>query len=207
MGTKALPVLARLKKLMLSISHDEHNDSGAPWRSRVNRAAAPHLQRSLLHVPKLETLRLNFHSGQFLAYRFLEWLGESEQMPVPAVSLHDDMIQPVSLVHLKDLDLGMLKVSAPTLINVITKFDLVTLNLWRVSILCQRKHDLQAQPDHWARFFSDLADALPASTHLESVLVGQAHQGFHSRTYDKVVRVYFNPLQGQSESAKPYTTS
>lgn len=193
MATSVVPVLAGLKRLMLTVALGAHDTFGAPWLSYdENSMTDASLKRFLHHTPQLRTLRLNFHPEQFLATRFLEWLGKPASVAAPATSLVNLPISPVSLSHLTGLDLGMLNVAPLTLLNVITKFNLLSVNLWKVTLHCKNSNELYEEPDRWACFFHDLSVALPVNTGLRSVLVGFPSQGQYSDNSDKLVRVYFD---------------
>lgn len=193
MAPTVTPVLARLKKLMLTIALNEPTDFGAPWLPYDTSSVTDASLKRLLHATsELKTLRLNFEIGQFFAFRFLEWLGSPASVSVP-VSPANLTIPPVLLSNLTGLDLGMLNVAVPTLINVITKFKITSLNLWKITLHCTDS-ERTTQLDRWACFLQDLSDAVPAST-LKYILIGfvfQAHfVARDSRTH--AIRVYFTP--------------
>ncbi|GAB7353365.1 hypothetical protein MBLNU459_g3847t1 [Dothideomycetes sp. NU459] len=203
MATQFVPVLASLKKVMLTIALDGSNRFGAPWLpyDDSNQTDAP-LKRFILHLPSLETLRLNFRTEQFLAYRFLEWLGCPASPSVPAASSPHQHIPPVSLTNLTGLDLGMLNVAAPTLLLVLTKFNLTSLNLWKITLHCADA-ELLEEPDCWAFLLRDLSAALPLSTNLKSVFIGNASQGSFVATVTKSVRIYFTPPKSDPNKQRP----
>ncbi|KAF1350006.1 hypothetical protein BDV97DRAFT_352965 [Delphinella strobiligena] len=123
MAPKTVPVLAGLRRLMLTIALDAHNYYGAPRVLHDNESVTGvPLQRLLHYTPALEILRLNFDPEQFFAQPLLKWLGQPVSGSTPAAG---SAIPPVLLSHLTSLDLGMLNVEAGTLHNVITKFSLL----------------------------------------------------------------------------------
>lgn len=199
LGAAVIPVLEGLSTLMLTIGLDEPTSFGLPYLSYDSSVTDAPLKRLLQHTPNLEALRLNFEEQQFFAYRFLEWLGTPAPVPfMPTAATPASPIAPVPLSNLTAFDLGMLIVAAPTLLNVVTKFNLLSLSLWKVTIHSADDRDLRKAPDHWAGFLQDLADALPASTQLKSVLLGFIFQGRYTRHKSESVRIQF---------ASPHTNS
>jgi len=161
--------LASLKKLMLTLGATEyqHSNDGPEGAS---------LKRFLHHTVNLEYLRLNFEPWQRFAGHFVDWLSQPASNSATTSHVPDTPTSPVVLPHLTGLDLGMLSVEVSALVNVLTKFDLKSFNLWKVVIYCKDKAELDQDPDRWSCFFSNLANALPASTRLGSVMVGYVSQ-------------------------------
>ncbi|KAI5206430.1 hypothetical protein E4T39_02455 [Aureobasidium subglaciale] len=174
LGEKVRPVLGEIKELMLAIGPDTQSSYFRPDSSKSHGPAteAP-LTRFLQRTPKLETLRLNFDSRQSFAARFLDWLGDPvSNQAHPPTSL---ITQPVLLPRLTALELGMLSIPADILLKVLTKFDLESLSLWKVTL-----HTLSdsTEEDRWQPLLHNLSAALPQPTRLKSVLIG-----FPSRMY------------------------
>ncbi|KAI5196051.1 hypothetical protein E4T42_07093 [Aureobasidium subglaciale] len=206
LGEKVRPVLGEIKELMLAIGPDTPQSyfRSDPSNGHGPATDAP-LTRLLERTPKLETLRLNFDPRQSFAARFLDWLGDPVSGQAhPSTSL---VTQPVLLPRLSALELGMLSISADVLLKVLTKFDLQSFSLWKVTL-----DDVSesGEEDHWQPLLYDLAAALPQSTRLKSVLIG-----FPSHTCRGVVPfrsgprledpVFFKPIGAGAEGT--YNTS
>lgn len=202
LGAAVIPVLEGLNTLMLTIGLDEPTSFGLPYLSYDRSVTDAPLKRLLQHTPNLEALRLNFEEQQFFAYWFLEWLGTPAPVPFTSNAATPACpIAPISLSNLTALDLGMLIVAAPTLLNVVTKFHLLSLSLWKVTIHITDDRDLRKAPDHWATFLQDLSEALPGSTQLKTVLLGFIFQGRYTRHKSESVRIQF--ASPQSNSGQP----
>jgi len=168
--------LAGLKGLMLTIALDIDTDyqfTGAPWLeySEENDAATAPLKTFLHHAEGLETLRLNFDTNQFLPQRFLTWFGSA---PTPCPS-NSSLVTGAALNSLTCLELGMLTVVPETLIRVISRFNLTSISLWKVTLQLSDLNDLHVYPDAWAIFCNALASALP-TTILKRVFIGVTSQ-------------------------------
>ncbi|KAJ9630433.1 hypothetical protein H2203_000954 [Taxawa tesnikishii (nom. ined.)] len=202
MSSAIIPVLEGLKVLMLTTGGELNPDYMVPPEDPIldddNGIEAP-MRRFFHYTPNLETLRLNFQPYQWLAYRFLSWFAKPASVlsspPGPAVS----PVPPVSLPNLTKLDLGMLTVKDQTLLQVITKFDLTSLSLWKVTLQCDDPGAIYL-PTHWADLLRKLSDTLPASTRLKHVLIGYASQKGHAT----VVPVFFKDSEGQQANRIEY---
>lgn len=93
----------------------------------------------------------------------------------------------------------MLTVKDQTLLQVITKFDLTSLSLWKVTLQCDDPGAIYL-PTHWADLLRKLSDTLPASTRLKHVLIGYASQKGHAT----VVPVFFKDSEGQQANRIEY---
>lgn len=167
--------LAELKSLMLTIALDiDTYTSGAPWLeyNEENDTATAPLKKFLHHTRGLEMLRLNFDVNQFFAQRFLTWFGFSS---IPG-SLKSTLIPGVTLNSLTSLELGMLTVVPETLVQIILRFDLVSLSLWKVTLEVPDLNDLHVYPDAWATFCDTLASTLSSSTRLNRIFIGMINQ-------------------------------
>lgn len=181
MGQAIKPMLANIKTLMLTITSGEHMSFVNPLVTvdPDNMLYRP-LKRFLHHTPALETLRLNFDAFENFAEPILKWLGETTSSSSTGVDAKTAVVPSASLPNLKTFDLGMLTVSAPTLIKVITKFDLKSTSLWKVTLSCKDKDEYMQDPNRWAVFSDALSDALPASTRLKHVLIGFPTQSYYT---------------------------
>lgn len=153
------------------------------------------LKLMLLATKNLETLRLNFDPTEDYALRFLKWFGS------PAFNSSAVTSSPfsISLPHLTSLDLGMLDVDKSTLLNVVAKYDLISLSLWKITLRCPDEESFDAEPNLWACFFSELSAALPVSASLRRLLVGFIYQQYFDRKIPKgkipqgAARILFKP--------------
>lgn len=190
MAPKTVPVLAGLRRLMLTIALDAHNHFGPPRVPHDNESVTNvPLKRLLHHTPALETLRLNFDPEQSFAQPLLEWLGKPVSVSTPAAG---SALPPVLLSHLTSLDLGMLNVEARTLHNVTTKFRLVSLSLWKVTLICKDLSELHEEVEGWTRLLNGLSEAHQVSSPLKSVLIGFPSHGRYSDIGVRTVQVYFD---------------
>ncbi|USW53444.1 Putative F-box domain-containing protein [Septoria linicola] len=185
-GIAVASVLAELRTLMLAISGDgselfQLSDSLAPWNvyNDKNFGELP-LRRFLQQTPKLEVLRLNFENDQFFGHRIIDWLGR----PVTALSatrLPSDLpTPPVQLGSLETLDLGMTNVNGGSLVRVLTKFDLESINLWKVTLQCPGP--TSTSQDCWAEFLLQLSTSLPASCRIRYLMIGSCDQFHYTQT-------------------------
>lgn len=196
LAPKVLPVLTGLKKLMLTISLDGDALYGAPWLPcPQDNVTGSSLMRLLHHTPALEVLRLNFAQNQFFAQLFLDWLSTSTSGLPSATIPPSQSIPPISLPSLTSLDLGMLNIDPSTLLNVICKFNLASLSLWKVELRSDSLDNIirNTKPDCWDFFLADLSRALPDSSRLRSVLLGYTYQCHRSSTMSESVQIYFTP--------------
>lgn len=179
-ATSIIPVLAGLKKLMLTVALSDDSFQYPHATADNQSVSGTPLKRLLHNVPNLETLRLNFDAQQTFAQHFVEWLGEPALVSTSAAITTSLPIPPVPLSNLTGLDLGMLNVPRPALLNVITKANLKSLSLWKVTMLCKDMSEPNADPGPWTRFLLDLANVLSPSTRLSSVLIGFIFQSIDS---------------------------
>lgn len=191
------PPLSTLKILFLAVAHSHHvaQEWGAPWDTYDNTDTTDAPFRRFLHAaPALEHLRLNFRPEQFLAHRMLDWLSmpttsppsTANQLPVP----------PAYMPHLSILDLGMAKVSESTLVRVLTRFDLKSFSLWKITIQAQ-----DDSTDCWSRFLDALSTRLPASTSLRKIMIGNVSQ--HRSVKHSSLFVASTPVSFVAEGTEP----
>jgi hypothetical protein len=190
LGDKIRPVLGNMKELMLAIGNETpHYIEWVTKAATPETTNSPPLARLLQHTPKLETLRLNFEHAQLNASGFLDWLGSPvSDSQIPSTNL---FVAPVSLPRLTALELGMVTVTAETLLKILTKFDLESFSLWKVKLLAR----LPSDPiDCWQALLHDLAAALRQKTCLRSVLIGYPSQLHYGRDpHDRDDDCFFNP--------------
>ncbi|KAK4565370.1 hypothetical protein LTR86_003987 [Recurvomyces mirabilis] len=179
MGTIIKPILAGLKQLLLVVDSNERYRLVDPMNDPPPRDG---LANFLQHCPQLETLRLNFCSDDQYAERFLQWFGAPSTTVLGAAALGAEFatVAPLSLPYLKSLDLGMLTASPSTLVRTVCKFDLTSLNLWKITIA-----GTATGPTSFEDFMTNLADELPASTTtIRNISFGFIHQA--DRTYSQL---------------------
>ncbi|KAK5132052.1 hypothetical protein LTR08_000389 [Meristemomyces frigidus] len=136
------------------------------------------LKRLLHYTTNLEIIRINFDPEQTLAQDLIAWLGESA-VPSALPTKISDVIIPSIAPNLTGLDLGMMNVSNPTLVRAIAKFDLKSLNLWKVSLRSNEPANYPEYPNRWACFLQTLSEALPVTNRLTAVLVGYPSQCYY----------------------------
>ncbi|KAI6896985.1 hypothetical protein KC318_g10422 [Hortaea werneckii] len=165
--TPSIPsVLAGIQRLMLSVSVVNTWSPSGGFDSIEKRTTSVPLKRFLAHTPNLQCLRLNFESDASSADEILEWLGQrpdSSSLTTSPTAVHVPAIQ---LNNLVELDLGMVSIHESTLVDIITKFNLKSLNLWKVSI--KESNDSESM---WPSFFMTLAKELRSNS-LQSLMVG-----------------------------------
>ncbi|KAK1087036.1 hypothetical protein LTR48_002995 [Friedmanniomyces endolithicus] len=134
------------------------------------------LKRFLRHTKALETLRLNFEQHDLFGDAILKWLGEPVPIAPHVIEGPTIDVSPLSLSKLRNLDLGMLSTEITTLIKVVAKFDLISINLWKVHLLLKDFDESADDTSPWAIFFETLANTLQSSTRLQRFSVGYARQ-------------------------------
>ncbi|KAK0935516.1 hypothetical protein LTR29_012912 [Friedmanniomyces endolithicus] len=167
------PVLAGLQTLMLHVCGGE--DGGGFPQGYDAWTQAP-LKRFLRHTKALETLRLNFEQHDLFGDAILKWLGEPVPIAPHVIEGPTIDVSPLSLSKLRNLDLGMLSTEITTLIKVVAKFDLISINLWKVHLLLKDFDESADDTSPWAIFFETLANTLQSSTRLQRFSVGYARQ-------------------------------
>lgn len=168
-ATGVASVLKDMKTLMLSISIGSQSVFGVPPQEMTDDdpVSLP-LQHFLTHTPSLECLRLNFHMGSKFAEHVLQWLGRPCQS---SLSTHGRRHLPsIALERLTSLDLGMMTVNGSTLVKLVAKFNLHSLNLWKVAV--KHESDTSIKESLWSRLLTGLSDALGDNTSLHSVMIG-----------------------------------
>ncbi|KAK5709418.1 hypothetical protein LTR17_019817 [Elasticomyces elasticus] len=166
------PVLGALRTVMLHImaSHPHHRVSSNDddlWHQLP-------IKRFLEHTPAVEELRLNFEPSEMLGHQMLGWLGE-DVSTVPASIPH---VPSLALPALRTLDLGKLNTDVETLVSVLAKFDLATVNLWQVTLRCKDRIEHEEDTSRWTRFFEALARVLSPSSGLKRFSVGYPNQAY-----------------------------
>ncbi|KAI7220207.1 hypothetical protein KC333_g2488 [Hortaea werneckii] len=164
-------ILAGLQRLMLSISDLDRSSTNSGKDSIESRMRSVPIINFLGHTSNLECLRLNFAGDTSNADNILEWLGRR-----PGNSSFEDSnivayIPAVQLQNLVELDLGMVSIHNYTLVDIVTKFNLKSLNLWKVSIKALKNPAGDGISSLWPTFFTTVADKLLSNT-LQSVMVG-----------------------------------
>jgi hypothetical protein len=83
---------------------------------------------------------------------------------------------PITLDHLTTLDLGMLRMTSKTLLQVAAKFPtLKALSLWKVVLLCTEERSIDDEPPvgHvWSKFLHKLGKAFQAPEAISNVMIG-----------------------------------
>ncbi|KAK0918520.1 hypothetical protein LTR91_013240 [Friedmanniomyces endolithicus] len=167
------PVLAGLQTLMLHVCGSE--DRALVPQGYDAWTQAP-LKRFLRHTKALETLRLNFEQYDLFGDAILMWLGEPVSNAPHITERPTIDVSPLSLSKLRNLDLGMLNTDSTTLIKVVAKFDLISINLWKVYLRSKDFDESTDDTSPWVIFLETLADTLQSSTRLQRFSVGYARQ-------------------------------
>lgn len=152
-----IPVLSGLKRVMLNLDHTPGSNDADSSNFFCG------LKEFLSHTIDLNHLRLNLESGDRNFDDFLTWF-------------HDPGTNFMHLHQLTVLELGNFNAKPINLIHMITKLRLRNLSLWRIALLCKDQAAYDAEPSVWSSFLASLGTALPSTTELQSVLVGQCHQ-------------------------------
>jgi hypothetical protein len=171
------PVLSGLKTLLLSLEDTgpyNHGQDGSTGHHH-------HLKKFLHRTPLLEHLRCNFSNAAIGPEGFLSWLGATPgatQKAGPA---------PITLDHLTTLDLGMLRMTSKTLLQVAAKFPtLKALSLWKVVLLCTEERSIDDEPPvgHvWSKFLHKLGEAFQAPEAISDVMIGFAVEKSSTRSH------------------------
>ena len=176
------PVLQDLKTLLLTTDVS----SGRRHAFQAGMAPDPHtgyLLRNFLGLtPNLSHLRLNLSRYYLMENTsFMQWL--SKPMP-DSGTLSTTLLDPapVSLAHLKSLELGQFEIEPGTILGVISKFALTLqdLSFWRMGLINPRMSppDLVNKPNKWAGLFANMANMQKLQLH--HLKVGMLNQdGLH----------------------------
>jgi hypothetical protein len=169
MRSKAVPVLSKLKALLLSIEdRGIEMDDVLGYRGRIKRdeSAFRNLKVFLQHTPLLEHLRLNFAQGRMPSWRvddFLAWLGTS---PGPQM--------PVILNHLNTLELGMIDIAPHTLLGLFSKFTkLETVSLWKIALqpVSSAGQDYD-EKSTWSYYLSKIGQSFQTPENVKEFMIG-----------------------------------
>ncbi|KAI6829792.1 hypothetical protein KC332_g8730 [Hortaea werneckii] len=171
MAPSIIPILAGIQRLMLSISELNLGSAGPGVDSSEEKTRSLLIQQFLEHTPNLQCLRLNFASDRSSADSILEWLGRRPHLSSFKHSPIVVRIPAVQFNNLTELDLGMVSIHKTALVDVITKFNLKSLNLWKVSIKEPKDFPEDEVGSLWPSFFTTLAERLLSNT-LQSLMVG-----------------------------------
>ncbi|KAK5110933.1 hypothetical protein LTR62_005471 [Meristemomyces frigidus] len=167
MGSTTKPVLIATKRLFLALDST---------RLRVIRNVQSYeaLGDLLRHTPNLEHLRLNFTHQDVDAEDFLKFLGEDGN--TRSIHKHTLSLPSPPLTNLQSLDLGMVPVKPDVLIQIILRFRLKSLALWKIGFPCDSLN--AAHLPVFRDFAIDLGCSLPASTALKKLDIGFMTQCF-----------------------------
>ncbi|KFY45574.1 hypothetical protein V495_02905 [Pseudogymnoascus sp. VKM F-4514 (FW-929)] len=177
-----MPLLSSLETLLLTVNPTlAANESGIDDDPDVEYSDFP-LRQYLCHTPNLAHLRLNFQSPlRSNPHRFMVWLGRPVVQATPANSSLGALLpkspSPVSLFHLRRLDIGMLAISPRVLLTIIHKFKttLRSLSLWKIYLEPEDQHRRVGERSSvWPKFFAKVPD-------LEYLSVGCIGQVLHNR--------------------------
>ncbi|KAK4949115.1 hypothetical protein LTR10_012488 [Elasticomyces elasticus] len=174
------PVLRALRTVMLHImpSRPHHralsNDDDL-WHQLP-------IKRFLGNTPAVEELRLNFEPNERLAHQMLGWLGEA----VSAVPANLPHVPSLALPALRTLDLGKLNTDVGTLVSVLAKFDLTTVNLWQVTLQCKDRTEYEGEISRWTRFFEALAHVLSPTSGLKRFSAGYPTQALNANENNSI---------------------
>jgi hypothetical protein len=174
-------VLQGLKVLMLTLAGPDSSIKELlnVRPSDIERLAHP-LRRLLENTPNLEKLRLNFSPDQVCVQAYLEWFA------TPAS---------VTWSNLTCLDIGMICLKESLLTNVIAKFNLTELNLWKITLISTHEDGVYSP---WIA----LLQALTISSKLNARTMKKMTIGYpnieSSGRPGSLVPVYFVDEEGQS---------
>ncbi|KAI7637093.1 hypothetical protein KC319_g15110, partial [Hortaea werneckii] len=135
----------------------------------------------------------------------LEWLGRrpDEKRSSVEENLIVSPVPAVQLDKLVELDLGMVSIHNCTLVELVTKFNLKSLNLWKVSIKGPKIPAGGGISSLWPSFFTTVADKLPSNT-LQSVMVGwPASREFEQGTSRVDFKNMRFVIDGNHDNCKP----
>ena len=134
-------VLQGLKVLMLTLAGPDSSFTELlnVQSSEVDRVSHP-LKRLLEHAPNLERLRLNFSPDQVFAQRYLEWFANPKSTSV-------------AWSNLTCLDIGMVCLKESLVTNVVSKFNLTELNLWKITLISKYENETDSP---WIDFLQTL---------------------------------------------------
>lgn len=173
------PVISGLKTLFLNLHADNTSNS----------AEEGPLRRFLHTSTDLEVLRLNFDSRWSAASKLLDWLGTppaATDLSLNKINLVD--IPPAPLSNLTTLEIGMATVSGSSLARALSRFQLKSFSLWRITLADRDASQLHA--DHWAQFLKTLSKALGVSGSIQKIIIGLMAQitlrGTVSASWEKV---------------------
>ncbi|KAI7373770.1 hypothetical protein KC336_g20343, partial [Hortaea werneckii] len=109
----------------------------------------------------------------------------------------------VQLDKLVELDLGMVSIHNYTLVEIVTKFNLKSLNLWKVSIKGPKNPAGSGSSSLWPSFFTTVAEKLLSNT-LQSMMVGwPASREFEQGTSDVDFKNMRFVIDGNHDNCKP----
>ncbi|UJO10970.1 hypothetical protein CLAFUW4_02147 [Fulvia fulva] len=202
-GQSIRAVLAETNTLMLSIGGGAGTAADlAPWATYNDHNSFEAPLRQFLHTAtNLQSLRLNFVTDQFMGQRSIEWLSR----PVSATSGHTDILHTpsVQLAALNSLEFGMANVPGDVLVRALTKFNLKSISLWKMTLQCPAPDSLAS--DCWADFLKQLSAALPPTSPLRYISIGAASQYHYTpsqpRSHNAAVATKFVP-EGTAETEK-----
>lgn len=176
-GQDTLAVLAEVKTLMLANSRGgdaASADNLAPWGQYNDHNFVEAPLRHFLHsASRLEALRLNFDNS-FIGHRIIDWLSRPSNTSPLAIQPDIFHIPPVKLIALSTLDFGMTNVPGDVLVRALTKFNLKSFSLWKMTLQCPAPDSLAK--DCWAEFLEQLSAALPPTTLVRSISIGLISQ-------------------------------
>lgn len=161
------------------------------------------LKKFLQHMPALKRLRLNFDED---TNSMLDWLAQSP----PSPSLRTPLIfaQPLALAHLTTLDIGMVKVDPANLLKVLTRFELKTFNLWRVTLSVPDRASIknEDEPTAATKFLDKLANSQSVRL-VERAMLGILRINGRSDGRHRAYDVDFPPVGSVSRKQPPQGTS
>ncbi|CAM1507899.1 Fc.00g047470.m01.CDS01 [Cosmosporella sp. VM-42] len=182
---KVLPVLSHLEKLHVDVDVSGLSvGPGIPMPLPGQPSVTdPMIQKFLLSCTNLKHLRINEHHGHDrMVGPFLQWLGDSNAAGNAAAS--------PAFEHLEELNLGLMNVEAPWVLNIIRKYapTLKRLELWKLTLQRSIPTDSIGAPpktNFWSKFLEKLKD-IP-NLNLHHIKVGAVQQQWRERTHRSIV--------------------
>ena len=151
-----------------------------PWLpyDEANIAETP--LRQLLHrTTELESLRLNFANDGYMGSRIIDWLGRPASAATTPLLLSTLPIPTIQTGSLSSLELGSANASIDSLIRVLSKFNLKSFSLHRMTLQCPGPNSLSQ--DCWEQFLSQLSASLSSSCQIQKIMIGLASQFYYSQ--------------------------
>lgn len=150
-----------------------------------------HLAKFLHHATSIEHLRLNFSHGPSA---LIGWLS----LPPPSQPIKDVSAYCTSspaLSQLSTLDLGMVSVNTTTLAQILGRFQLKSMSLWKVVLTSDHHFDRKTTPMNPATKFLTMLAKLPnLASNMEHAMLGFLSANGEKDQDERACIVDFPPL-------------